>query len=121
MNEILNKTYKIPLDERTLEFAKKIIRLCKALPRNTENIELMRQLIRSGTSVGANYREANDALSKKDFAHRLRITRKEAKETNYWLDLLIEPNQEFKKQIEILLQESTEIIKIFSSIIEKTK
>jgi len=116
-----SKTYKYALDERTLDFAKKIICLNKALPKNTANIELIRQLIRAGTSVGANYREANDALSKKDFVHRLRITRKEAKETQYWLELVIEANPEFKSRIDPLLQESVELIRIFSSIIEKTK
>jgi len=116
-----NKTYKYALDERTLDFAKEIIRLSKALLRNTANIELIKQLIRAGTSVGANYQEANDALGKKDFIHRLRITRKEAKETRYWLELIIEANQEFKHRIAPLLKEAVELIKIFSSIIEKVK
>ncbi len=113
--------YKSNLDDRTLEFAKRIIHLCKALPKNTVNFELAKQLIRAGASIGANYREANDALSKKDFVHRMRISRKEAKESQYWINLIIEANPEFQKRVEPLLQESTEIIKIFSSIIEKSK
>ncbi|KKP98780.1 MAG: hypothetical protein US71_C0017G0014 [Parcubacteria group bacterium GW2011_GWD2_38_12] len=121
MNQISNKTYKSNLDDRTLEFAKRIVHLSRALPRDTVNLELKKQLIRSGASVGANYREANDALSKKDFVYRLRINRKEAKETQYWLNLIIEANLEFQKRIEPLLQESIELIKIFSSIIEKSK
>ncbi len=116
-----NKIYKSTLDERTLEFAKRIIGLCKALPKNTVNIELVRQLVRAGASVGANYREANDALSKKDFIYRMRISRKETKETKYWLELVIEANPEFKKRTEPLLQESVELIKILSSIIGKSK
>ena len=65
------------LEERTLEFAKKIIRLVKALPKNTINYELIKQLIRSGTSIDANYCEANETETKKDFKYRIRICRKE--------------------------------------------
>jgi four helix bundle protein len=115
------KIYESNLDERTLKFAKEIINLCKTLPKNAVNFELIRQLVRAGTSIGANYSEANDALSKKDFIYRMRISRKEAKETQYWLSLIDEANPEFKKYLEPFLQESTELIKIFSSIIEKSK
>jgi four helix bundle protein len=84
------------------------------------NNELIGQLIDSSGSVGANYREANDALSKKDFRHRIKITRKEAKETHYWLELLIDANPEFKEKIDILLAEALELKKIFSSIADKS-
>ena len=84
------------------------------------NNELIGQLIDSSGSVGANYREANDALSKKDFRHRIKITRKEAKETHYWLELLIDANPEFKEEIDILLGEALELKKIFSSIADKS-
>lgn len=67
------------LEKRTLEFAKNVIRLCKKLPKNVINNELIGQLVDSSGSIGANYREANDALSKKDFKHRIKITRKESK------------------------------------------
>lgn len=107
------------LEERTLEFSKKVIRLCKQLPQNVINRELIAQLIRSSGSVGANYREANDALSKKDFNYRVKITRKEAKESSYWLELLQEANQEHNEEINRLLVESLELKKIFSSIAEK--
>lgn len=115
------KIYKSNLDERTLEFTKRIIRLCKALPKNTVNLELIKQLIRAAASIGANYREANDAIGKKDFIYRLRISRKEAKETRYWLELIVEANPEFEERTESLFQESLELIKILSSIIEKSK
>jgi len=118
MTEITNKTY--DLEERTLNFAKEITRLCRNLSKTTVNIELVRQLVRSGSSVGANYREANEALGKKDFAHRMRITRKEAKETSYWLELIQEANSDFEENIRPLLQESKELRNIFSSIIDKT-
>ncbi|MDP3795316.1 MAG: four helix bundle protein [bacterium] len=121
MDQFPSTRYRSPLDERTLLFAKRVITLAKALPVNTVNHELISQVTRSGTSVGANYREANDALSKKDFLHRLRITRKEAKETMYWLDLIIHANQSLKERIVPLREETRELIKILSSIIEKSK
>lgn len=121
MSNFQTKTYKKPLDERTSEFAKNIIRLCKNLPKNIITIELIKQLTRSGCSIGANYREANDALSKKDFAHRLRVARKEAKETLYWLNLILEACPWFEKEVSLLEQESYELIKILSVIIEKSK
>lgn len=108
------------LEERTLEFAKKIIRLCKKLPQNLINREIVGQLIRASSSVGANYREANDALSKRDFGHRIRITRKEAKESHYWLQLLEEANNGLEGEIREMLQEAIELKKIFSSIAEKS-
>ena len=109
------------LEERTLEFAKRIIRLCKSFPKDTINRELASQLVRAGGSVGANYREANDALSKKDFIHRMWITRREAKECYYWLQLTMEANPELRKPTESLLKEAEELKKIFSSIIAKSQ
>ena len=103
MSNFQTKNYKSPLDERTLEFGKRIIRLCKKLPKNAIAIEPLKQVMRSGCSVGANYREANDALSKKDFTFRMRISRKEVNEINP------------------LMQEANELVKILSSIIEKSK
>ena len=76
------------LEKRTLEFGKRIIKLSQALPKNTVNNELIRQLVKAGTSIGANYREANGAESKKDFTHKIRISLKEAKETNGQVDIL---------------------------------
>lgn len=108
------------LEERTLTFAKRVVRLCRKLPNDPVNRELIGQLIRAGGSVGANYREANDADSKKDFGHRIRITRREAKEVHFWLQLLEEANPAFDGQeIHALLQEALEFKKIFSSIAEK--
>ena len=114
-----NKNY--DLEERTLEFAKEIIRLCKSLPKDVINRELVAQLVRAGGSVGANYREANDALSKKDFIYRMRIARKEAKECLYWLQLAIETNPEFRAPAEGLLKEAEELKRILSSIITKSR
>jgi len=113
--------YQSRLDDRTLEFAKRLLRLCKTLPRNVAGDELVKQCVRSGTSIGANYREANDALGKKDFLYRLRIARKEAKETAYWLDLILESSPTLKDEIALLLKEVEELGRILSSIISKVQ
>ena len=86
MTKVQNPKY-YNLENRTLEFGKRIIRLAKALPKNIINFKLIDQIIRSGTSMGANYREANETETKKDFQFRIRICRKESKETIYWLNL----------------------------------
>jgi four helix bundle protein len=107
------------LEERTAEFAKRVIRLCQALPKNHVNSPLISQIVRSSGSVGANYREANEGLGKKDFVYRLRIARKEAKETSYWLDLIEDANGGFKERMKPLFQEAIELRNILSSIITK--
>jgi four helix bundle protein len=110
------------LEERTYRFAKDVSLFCKKLPHTISNIEYVKQLLRASTSVGANYIEANEALSKKDFKMRIKICRKEAKEAAFWLKLIIETNEKkFQLEGEKLLSEATELKKIFSSIIEKTK
>lgn len=107
------------LEERTTEFARRVIRLCKELPKNRINDRLVDQIIRSSGSIGANYIEANEALGKKDFIHRLRISRKEAKETNHWLELTKEANPDLKSRMNELFQELREIRNIISAIINK--
>ena len=88
MNENKNpKQY--DLEERTLKFAKDVIGLVNVVPKTIANIEIAKQVVRSSGSVGTNYIEANEALSKKDFAMRIKICRKEAKESRYWLLLLM--------------------------------
>lgn len=111
---------KFDLEERTLSFAKRVIDLIKKLPKNTVNYEMSSQVIRSAGSVGANYREANDSLGKKDFFMRIRICRKEAKETKYWLELVFHNSPELKQIVESLIQESSELVKIFSAILSKS-
>jgi four helix bundle protein len=111
---------KYDLEERTLNFTKGVIGFCKKLPKNTINLELTSQLVRASGSVGANYIEANESLSKKDFVHRIKICRKEAKESRYWLRVVVSANPEFKKEGEPLAQESLELTKIFGSILEKS-
>ena len=114
-----NKPY--DLEERTLEYAKGIIKLCKKLRKDVINIKLIGQLINASGSVGANYREANEALSKKDFLHRMKITRKECKESTYWLELLKEANHVFTDEINPFMKESQELRNIFTAIIDKSK
>ena len=107
------------LEERTLQFSKLVLIFARGIPRSLENVEMVKQVIRSAVSVGANYREANEAISKKDFTHRLKISRKEAKETCYWLELLIFNNANFTADGKNLISEAKQLIRIFSSIIEK--
>jgi four helix bundle protein len=110
------------LEERTFQFAKDVAVFIKKIPKTTGNIEYSKQVIRSSGSVGANYIEANESLSKKDFNMRIKICRKEAKETSYWLRLLVETNDMDHSTIgEKLICESDELKKIFSAIIEKSK
>ena len=109
------------LEDRTLEFGRRIIRLAKALPKSAVNNILISQLTRSGTSLGANYREANETETKKDFLFRMRICRKEGKETIYWLNLVCEANSDLTTRIKPLLQETTELVKVFAAIILKSK
>ena len=108
------------LEELTLLYAKNVRQFIYKLPKNIFNIEDGKQLIRSSGSIGANYIEANEAISKKDFIHRIKISRKEAKESTYWLQLIDTQNTNLEKQKRLLLQESTELMKIFSAIMHKS-
>ncbi len=110
------------LEERTYQFAKDVRLFVKTLPKTTANIEDGKQLIKASGSVGANYIEANESLGKKDFLMRIRISRKEAKESAYWLRLINETNK-LKNADEALrlIQEANELKKIFSSILAKSK
>ena len=107
------------LEDRTLLFSKGIIQLCKKISHDVINVRLIGQLIDASGSVGANYREANEALSKKDFVYRLKITRKECKETSFWLELLKEANPNFTEEVHCFVEESKELRNIFTSIIQK--
>lgn len=109
------------LEKRTFEFAKRVRAFLRPLHRSLANREDARQLVRSSGSVGANYIEANESLSKKDFRMRIKICRKEAKETPYWLRLLnvgSDPKAETERNA--LVQESTELVKIFNAIVTKS-
>ncbi len=119
MANIPNTSRRYDLEERTLRFAQNTIKLCQLLPQHVVNRELVSQLVRASGSVGANYREANEALSKKDFGHRIKIARKEAKEAYYWLQLLEGANPSTSDETTRLLQEALELRKILSTIADR--
>ena len=122
MTEITNYKPAYDLAERTFQFAKAVRLFVKTLPKTIANIEDGKQSVRASGSVGANYREANEALSKKDFAFRIKICRKEAKESAYWLRLIKETNNlKNAEDARCLIQEANELKKIFSSILSKSK
>jgi four helix bundle protein len=108
------------LEERTEVFARKVRDYVRQLPKDVTNMEYSRQLVRASGSVGANYIEANEALSKKDFVMRIKISRKESKESRYWLRLIVPRNGQVQEQ-EWLIQEATELMMIFSAILRKTQ
>ncbi len=107
------------LEQRTFRFVQRVISFVNRLPKTIPNIEIGRQLVRSAGSVGANYLEASESLGKRDFVMRIRICRKEAKESRYWLRLAHVKRAEDKKEQAWLVQEATEFTKIFGSIIIK--
>jgi four helix bundle protein len=109
------------LEDRTFEFARRVRAFVKTLPRTICNIEDVKQVARSSGSIGANYIEANEALSKKDFRMRIRISRKESKETRYWLRLLdTQGAPAVDAERDALVQESTELLRILSAIPKKS-
>jgi len=110
------------LEDRARSFAIRVRHFLQALPKTAGNHEYGRQLIRSAGSIGANYIEANEALGKKDFAHRNRIARKEAKESKHWL-LLLETQaiQTLDRERDFLVDEAQQFVKIFSAIINKSR
>jgi four helix bundle protein len=116
----IENTKQYDLEERTLKFAKRVIALVNRMPKTLPNMEIGKQLVKSSGSVGANYIEANESLSKKDFFMRIKICRKEAKESRYWLKL-VQVRREDEEERESLIMEATELMKIFGSIVEKSK
>lgn len=106
---------------RTKQFALRIIRMSAALPRNRVGDILGRQVLRSGTSIGANYREALCASSRKQFVYALEIVVRETDETVYWLELITESSLLKPARIRSLLQEANELLAIFTATIRTTK
>ncbi|MFH1049077.1 MAG: four helix bundle protein [Patescibacteria group bacterium] len=105
------------LEERTTKFSEDIIVFLKIMRKDSINIPLINQLIRSATSIGANYFEANGAGSKKDFRNKICICKKEARETKYWLQLIAKSNLDKKEECRRFWQEAQELTLIFSKII----
>ena len=109
------------IEKKSYDFALEVIQLYKNLVESEREYIMSKQVLRSGTSIGANVREANSGVSKKDFVNKLGIALKEAKETEYWLSLLSDSNYLSKDKFESLIQKCNELIKILRSIILTTK
>lgn len=114
-----NKIYN--LEERTAKFGENIIRFCKKIPRNIITNPMISQLVKVGTSVGANYSEADDAESGRDFKHKIGICKKESRECKYWLRMLVIAEIEMKEEARILWNEAKELNLIFNAINNKLK
>lgn len=109
------------LEERTAKFGEAIIAFAKEIRENTVTKPIISQLVRSGTSIGANYAEADEAESKKDFRHKVAICKKEARETKHWLRMLVVAAPEHRNQADHLWQEAKELTLIFNAIMSKVK
>jgi len=112
-----NDKKKYDLEERTARFGEAIIELVKTLPQDPINNPLISQIVRAGTSVGANYMEADGAESKKDFQHKISICKKESKETKHWLRMITKANPSRRDECQKLLREAQELSLIFPSIL----
>ena len=113
-------TKKYDLEERTAKFGSAVIEFAKQLPENQVMRPLITQLVKSSTSVGANYCEADDAESRKDFKHKIGICKKEARETKHWLKMIITADIQQEDKAVILLQEAKELNLIFNAIVNST-
>jgi len=111
---------KYDLEERTAKFGEEIISFAKKIPKNSITIPLISQLVKAGTSVGANYCEADDAESGKDFKHKIGICKKEARETKHWLRMVVIAQPELKDEARKLWQEAKELNLIFNAIIRSS-
>jgi four helix bundle protein len=114
-----NKEFSKELEKRTKKFAVKIINLSSKLPNTAEGIVIRNQITKSGTSIGANYREANHARSKPDFKNKIKICESEASETQYWLEVIVEAKMMSWEQVKTDYEECSELLAIFTSISTK--
>ena len=110
------KKFAKELEQRTRRFAVKIIRLSMTLPNNPEEKIIRNQLTKAGTSIGANYREANRARSKADFRNKIKICEGEASETQYWLEIIMDVEWKSRDQLKFEYEECSELLAIFTSI-----
>ena len=116
-----NPKQKYDLEERTAKFAESIIDFSKKLPQNQITKPLINQIVRSGTSIGANYSEADEASSKKDFINKISIAKKETKETKYWLRLIAYTLPEFKDEAREIWKEAQELNLILAAIVRNSQ
>ncbi|MDD4901094.1 MAG: four helix bundle protein [Patescibacteria group bacterium] len=117
----LNHKQKYDLLERTIKYAEIIIDFSRKMPRDVISLPLINQLVRAGTSIGANYHEADEACSKKDFINKITIAKKEAKESQYWLRVIAHALPQNRNEASRLWQEAHELNLIFAAIIRKVK
>ena len=120
MTNIVNNK-KWDLEERTAKFGENIILFCKKVPKSPITIPLITQLVKAGTSVGANYCEADDAESKKDFKHKIGIVKKESSESKHFIRMIVVAVPKLKEDGKPLWQEAKELNLIFNSIYNKVK
>ncbi len=122
-NELVNSNHKktFDLEDRTAKFGETIIDFVKTLSKNQVNNVLISQIVRSGTSVGANYMEADGAESKKDFRHKIALCKKESKETKHWLRMIAKANEDKRGSCNVLADEAHQLTCIFSSILLSKK
>jgi len=109
------------LEERTAKFGEDIIEFAKKIPKNPITLPLITQLVKAGTSVGANYSEADCAESKRDFEHKIGICKKESKESKHWLRMIAKAVPQLKDEAKIYWKEANELNLIFSSIVIKSR
>lgn len=115
-----NKAFAEELEKRTLKFGASIIQLSSILPNTPESMVIRNQMTKSGTSIGANYREANRARSRADFRNRIKICESEASETQYWLEIIIGAEWLNREKVMIQYRECSELLAIFTSIGKKS-
>jgi four helix bundle protein len=118
---MVNNEKKYDLEERTAVFGEEIIRFCKKVPRSPVNDPLITQAVKSGTSVGANYCEADDAESRLDFNHKIGICKKESRESKHWLRMIAVAVPELKEEARRLWREAKELNLIFNAIIKTSR
>ena len=109
-----NKEFSKKLEKRTREFAVRIIRLSTTLPNTPESRVIRNQITKSGTSIGANYREANRARSKADFKNKIKICESEASEIQYWIEVIVETNWLSWEKVKSQYEECSELLAIFT-------
>lgn len=112
---------KYNLEERTAKLGESVIEFCNNIPRDSITNPLVNQLVRAGTSVGANYCEANNAQSKKEFIHKIGICKKEARETQYWIRMIVRVVSKLREKALVLWKEAQELVLIFASIISSSR
>jgi len=115
------RTPKFDLEDRTAAFGSAVIRFARAIPHDPVTRPLVSQLVRAATSIGANYCEADDAESRRDFCHKLGICKKEARETKHWLRMVVTAVPELKEPARKLWQEAKELNLIFNAIVRSTR